>query len=58
MNSRSLRRTRRRARVRRFLVFSGVIALWIVGAWAARSFDSRRGNAKTLTLHAEFSGNP
>ena len=54
MNSRSLRRTRRRARVRRFLMFSGTVALWIVALWAARSFDARGGNAKTLTLHADM----
>jgi len=55
MNSRSLRRTRRRARVSRlFLIFSGIVALWIVALWAARSFDARGGNAKTLTLHADM----
>jgi len=55
MNSRSLRRTRRRARVSRlFLIFSGIVALWIVASWAARSLDARGGNAKTLTLHADM----
>ncbi len=55
MNSRSLRGTRRRARARRlFLIFSGIVALWIVTSWAARSLDARGGNAKTLTLHADM----
>jgi len=35
-------------------MFSGIVALWIVASWAARSFDARGGNAKTLTLHADM----
>jgi len=35
-------------------MFSGIVALWIVASWADRSFDARRGNAKTLTLHADM----
>ena len=35
-------------------MFSGIVALWIVAFWAARSFDARGGNAKTLTLHADM----
>ena len=31
-----------------------IVALWIVAFWAARSFDARGGNAKTLTLHADM----
>jgi hypothetical protein len=33
---------------------SGVVALWIVASWAARSFDERGESTKTLTLHAEM----
>jgi len=54
MNSRSLRRTRRRALVRRFLKFSGVVALLIVASWVARSSDASGRNAKTLALHADM----
>jgi len=35
-------------------MFSGIITLWMVASWAARSFDARAGNAKTLTLHADM----
>jgi len=35
-------------------MFSGTVALWIVAFWAARSFDARGGNAKTVTLHADM----
>jgi hypothetical protein len=35
-------------------MFSGVVALWMAASWAARSFDARGENAKTLTLHAEM----
>ncbi len=54
MNSRSLRRSRRRARVKRlFLMFTAVVAIAVVASWAAKSLNLHDRSSKTLTLHAD-----